>query len=825
MSDSEQEPAVAAPGAVVESDIDRFAGQPLTKRVLGFARLTGPGYMQSAMTLGGGSVASCVLLGSLMGYKLLWVQPLGIILGYFVLAAIAKQTCHTEERPYQVFWERLHPSLAIIWAVSALVATLLWHIPQYTLAANGLREFLAGAGASLPTIPEADMPHFLGMPMKTDIYTGLIGLTLLIGAVLIVRLYQKGVSGLRYFELAIKILVWTIVFAFAIVAFSAGIDWRRFFTGITGIAFLLDRFNGVPLPAEAIPPVVGGLAATTGINMLFLYPYTLLKKGWGKKYKELAYFDLLTGLVIPFLFATTFMVLAVANTIGPEEGAVGQGLKDIRSIVPVLAPDLGRFAGSEAAGEKLALLLIGIGMAAVGFSTIITHMLASGFIGCEMFGLRDSEKARWWFSLLPAVGVVGVSIPFPWYASVTASTLAAPLMPVTVFCFLLLLNRPSYMGDELPRGGYRFTWNFMLLASVTIMSFSAYQGLKANWHLIQERLSPAVETTARRMPETKHAGTSTDENREVAFVSHRAMSTNFEFTVYPRPGDADALAVKQLAEEAFSRIDELEQRISTWLSTSQTSAINRRAAAEPVKVAPDVFNLLLACGELHQETGGAFDVTVGPLVALWREAASAGRVPDDKELGAACALTGMDKVMLDEDAGTVRFARSGMRLDFGAVGKGLALDLAAGYLRDNGVQQAMLNAGTSTVIAIGAPDGEDGWQIDLRNPLDATQTATAFASADEASATSACGEHVYSAGAERICHIFDPRTGHPANEHWSATAIADTGTRADALSTAFLVMGPDGVRDFCAVHDGVRAIFISVDEANAVNVMRIPAAA
>lgn len=458
--------------------------QSIGRRMRGYFRLSGPGYMQSAMTLGGGSVASCVVFGSLLGYELLWVQPLAIVLGYFVLASVAKQTCHTGERPYKVFWQRLHPSLAILWGGSALVATILWHIPQYSLTANGIVSLAEG----------------IGLPLDNTAGRALIGAVVLASACGIVYLYGSGARGLHHYETAIKILVWSIVLAFAVVAFATGIEWKRMLLGITGIDFLRDYvFGERVLDERAIKPIVGGLAAAVGINMVFLYPYSLLNKNWGKEHKELAYFDLMIGMVIPFLIGTTFMVIAVANTLGPDAGFVGGDVvRDVRSVVPALGPTFGDFlGGNERLGNALALLLVGGGMAAIGFSTIITHMLASGFIGCEMFGFRYQGRAKWWFSLLPAVGVIGVLINFPFFAAITASTLAAPLLPVAVICFAILLNKKAYMGDETPRGGTRVVWNVMLALSVIIMSWAAFIGLRKNWEDLQDRLSRTEATELR----------------------------------------------------------------------------------------------------------------------------------------------------------------------------------------------------------------------------------------------------------------------------------------------------------------------------------------
>ena len=437
--------------------------------MLGYSRVTGPGYMQSAMTLGGGTVASCAVLGAMFGYKYLWVQVLAMIFGYAVLSCVAKQTCHSEKRPYGVFWRELHPSLAILWAVSALVATILWHIPQYSLTANGIVALAQGFNLNL----DPQLPRMI------------IGAVVLAGACGLVYLYGIGASGLKIYEFFVKTLVWGIVAAFGIAAVTGGgIEWGRLFTGITGIDFLRDIFSGKGMEEQAIKPVIAALAATVGINMIFLYPYTILKKKWGKKHKELAYFDLLSGMAVPFIIATTFMIVAVAKTIGPEAGAIGTGVRDIREIVPVL---------SETMGETFALFLIGLSMTAIGFSTIITHMLACGFIACEMFGFSHEGKAKWWFSLLPAVGVVGVVMKFPLPLAITASTLALPLMPVTVICFIVLFNKKSYMGDEMPRGGLRIIWNAVLITSVVVMSWAAAYAVQKNWGDMKKLISPPTE--------------------------------------------------------------------------------------------------------------------------------------------------------------------------------------------------------------------------------------------------------------------------------------------------------------------------------------------
>lgn len=774
--------------------LDELQSQPAGKRMLGYLRLSGPGYMQSAMTLGGGSVASCVVMASMLGYKLLWVQPLAIILGFAVLAAIAKQTCHTGERPYKVFWERLHPILAIAWGASALIATIIWHIPQYSLTANGVGALAGGAGIDLGS---------------TWARLG-IGVVVLLAAIYMLHLYNSGATGLKLYELAIKVMVWLIVIAFGVVAIGSGIEWRRLFMGITGIAFLQDVFAGT-VPGGAIKPIVGALAAAVGINMIFLYPYSLLNKNWGKKHKELAYFDLGSGMVIPFLIATTFMMIGTANAIGPEEGAVGEPVRNILDVAEVLSPTF---------GEGLALLLIGLGMTAVGFSTITTHMLASGFIGCEMFGFEHNSKARFWFALLPAIGIIGVVIKFPWFAAITASSLAAPLMPLAVMCFLILLFMRSYMGEERPSGGAAVLWAFFLVASIVVMSIASYFSLTSNWATLKKNLG-ATEEAAALAPAPEPAPEAQAEVSEAVTFHHQAMATEFVFTVYPGESGQSAGDLRMLVEEAFAAIDDLEARASRWEPDSQVARINNQAGDGPVKVAPDVMDLLLLCKQFNEETDYAFDITAGPIINVWGIYADEGRMPTDEAVLAAKSATGFDKVLLDADLGTVAFANPDMEIDLGGILKGKALDCAAEVLRLHGVTSAILHGGTSTLVAIGAPPGEAGWTVRIRDPYNDSDGLEQVVILDESLSTSGGYEKVFRVGDTVYGHIVDPRSARPAEGMLSASAIAPTGAESDALSTAFFVLGVEGTRDYCASHPEVRALLVPASEERPPEVVRI----
>lgn len=789
--------------------LQELAAKPFSGRIWGYMRLSGPGYMQSALTLGGGSIAACVTFGSILGYELLWVQPVAMILGYFVLAAIAKQVCHTGEKPYSSFWNRLHPAFALLWGGSALISTLIWHFPQYALTANGVTALSQGVGLDL-----------------TGTWGSiLIGALLLSAAIAVTSMYHSGSRGVKYFERSTQALVWTIVFAFAAVAIATGIDGTRFIRGLLGIDFF-QRFMAGEIPPAAVVPIVGGMGAALGINMVFLYPYSLLNKKWGKEHRELAYFDLVSGMVIPFMLATAFMIMAVANTLGPEPGSDGTPLRDVLAVVPVLGPTFGSVVGSVDAGNALALLLIGLGMMAIGFTSIITQMLACGFIGCEMFGFSHDSKAKWWFSLMPAIGVYGVVYGgFPWQAAITASSLNIVFLPITTGCFLVLLLSQSFMGDARPMGWTRIIWTAMLLTSITVMSIAAFFGLRGNIDRLRTEWGGAAESAVPLAPieSTEDVEILIEELDEASAYpsgddaltppmgtfSHRAMATEFTITLYGPSPTSTAYDQRLLAEEAFAAIDDLEQRISSWIPSSQISRVNREGHAGPVPVSRDIILLLEASQKYHATTGGAFDVTIGPLMEVFGFYDRAGRMPPDDEVEAARALVGMDKVTVDAAMGTVALAVEGMRIDFGGIGKGYALDVAAEVLRRYGIDHALLSGGTSSMLAIGSPPGRDLWTVGLRNPYNEMEVLETIAFADESFSSSGCYGPMLEVDGMPLCNILDPATGQPVTDRLSVAAIAPTGMESDALSTAFLIMGRDAIESYCRDHPHVSAVYVS----------------
>jgi thiamine biosynthesis lipoprotein ApbE len=184
------------------------------------------------------------------------------------------------------------------------------------------------------------------------------------------------------------------------------------------------------------------------------------------------------------------------------------------------------------------------------------------------------------------------------------------------------------------------------------------------------------------------------------------MATRFELVLH---GDA-CVRLRAAGEEAIEEIRRLDRQLSRFDPESDVSWINARAWLEPVRVEPRLFRLIRRAVEITNGTGGAFDITVAPLMRAWGLAGE-GRVPSRSEMDRVRTVVGMHHVHLDEQSFTVSFDTPGVEIDLGAIGKGYAIECAVEVLRDNGVASALIHGGTSTVYALGAPPGGDGWTV------------------------------------------------------------------------------------------------------------------
>jgi FAD:protein FMN transferase len=282
---------------------------------------------------------------------------------------------------------------------------------------------------------------------------------------------------------------------------------------------------------------------------------------------------------------------------------------------------------------------------------------------------------------------------------------------------------------------------------------------------------------------------------------HRlAMACRFE--VMLSSDDARDVAA---ARSALDEADDLEALLTVFRENSVVSDLNRRGAHEDVPVGARLFGLLARSGELHARTGGAFDVTSTPLSRCWDFLTRERRVPTDQEIADACAIVGMGHVHLDETNRSVRFARAGVEVNFSAIGKGYALDRMGELLRGRGARRALLSAGHSSVLALGGKGR--GWPVDLRPRLASRRVGRLWIK-NGAVGTSGAGEQFIEIDGRRYGHVIDPRTGRPAEGVLGASVITGDAATADALSTAFLIGGPELARRYCGAYPDVLAVLV-----------------
>jgi thiamine biosynthesis lipoprotein len=276
-------------------------------------------------------------------------------------------------------------------------------------------------------------------------------------------------------------------------------------------------------------------------------------------------------------------------------------------------------------------------------------------------------------------------------------------------------------------------------------------------------------------------------------VEDEAMGTTFSLTLYGE----DRAALNAAAAAAFAELHRLDGMLSNYRPESEWSEVNRSAALRPVRVSPELFHLLAECLRYSRESGGAFDITVGPLMKIWGFYKGEGLLPRNTEIGAALHLVGYTHVQLDAASQTVKFDQPGVELDPGGIGKGYAVDCMAAVLKAHGVGSALVSAGGSSIYAIGAPpDTPEGWTIRIRAPDDPHRTAAEVALKDMSLSTSGGYEKFFIAEGRTYSHIMDPRTGYPAQGTSAVSVLAPRTIDSEVWAKPYFILG----RSWAAAH-------------------------
>ena len=286
-------------------------------------------------------------------------------------------------------------------------------------------------------------------------------------------------------------------------------------------------------------------------------------------------------------------------------------------------------------------------------------------------------------------------------------------------------------------------------------------------------------------------------------ASHQSMGTIFSLIAY---GPSSA-CLEELACQAFAEIDRLNNQMSHYKAESELSAINHQAWRQSMVVTPELFRLLEDSARYSEETNGAFDITIGPLMKSWGFFRGWGRLPSPLELAQVRKRIGYRHVKLDSAARTVEFDDPGIELDLGAIAKGYAVDRVVEILRAEGVTRALISAGTSSIYALGAPPGKQGWAIAMRHPLDSRKTACLFRLQNLSISVSGDCENFFELGGRIYAHIMDPSSGMPAEDMLMTVVISSSTTESDALSTSFFVGGVEKSRAYLEHHPDLIAIF------------------
>lgn len=305
-------------------------------------------------------------------------------------------------------------------------------------------------------------------------------------------------------------------------------------------------------------------------------------------------------------------------------------------------------------------------------------------------------------------------------------------------------------------------------------------------------------------------------------LSARIMACDFSIIMNPGPSERI-----EAAGEALEIVSAIEGWLSIYRDSSELSALNRTAAGSAVHVRHELFELLQKAIEIHKRTNGAFDMATGSLMRLWRACRRESRIPTQTEIDLALQQAGLRAVDLLAESQSVVFREPGIVLDPGAIGKGYALDEARNWLQKHvhGPDSFLLHGGHSSLIGQGEHNGHPGWPVGIGNPLFTEKRLGTLLLCNQAMATSGSNIQFFRHEGKRYGHILDPKTGWPVDGMLSVTVLAPSAALADALSTAFFVMGVEKARHCCENWPEVGAILLPFpDKGNKVHptIVNIP---
>jgi FAD:protein FMN transferase len=293
------------------------------------------------------------------------------------------------------------------------------------------------------------------------------------------------------------------------------------------------------------------------------------------------------------------------------------------------------------------------------------------------------------------------------------------------------------------------------------------------------------------------------DSQVLVYKKKYVMGTVFEIAAYDQSSEHAANAI----EKAFQEIVRLDNVLSNYKPDSPLSQLNRSAHFHREKVDPDLYRVIAESLQMSRLSEGKFDISVAPLVNLWKAALRGDRTASSEQLEQVRSCVGYEKIELTPPH-QIRFLSPCLQLDLGAIGKGYAVDRAVDVLRSFGIRNALINAGGSTMFAMGAPPDQAAWVLHLRDPSNKIGPQVLLKDASVSTSEQTTRSLL---GTESAGHIIDPATGTPLKMLSAVSAVSKTATMSDALSTTLLLVGPAKGKALIESMDGVSAIWISPD--------------
>jgi len=481
-----------------------------------YARLSGPGWIQAAVTLGGGTLVGALYLGVIGGYEFLWLQPLAMLCGIIMLSAISYVTLSKEkkeDRPFELTKKHVSPFLAWGWLIATVIANVVFCSAQFALGADAVQGNLGG--------------QFMNPYLITTIF--------FIVSLFLIWLFSGEGRAPKIINGVIKSLVAIIVLCFIGVVITlmiqGAIEWKALFSGLipdfSALFRPVDSYDMYLNESGIFKPfwenyiatsqrniIIGAFGTAVGINMTFLLPYTLSKKKWNKSHRELSRYDLALGLFIPFILGASCLIISTASQFhAKKDGIISEGAyhqvldkrlahefsnyatfdenkkNELRSLVPQVDRDLSVMLAKRSANDLAEALvpflgrwsqfIFGIGILAMALSTMLVHMMMNGFAISEALGNPGERKLFFLGATIPAL--TGLFSPIIWAGQVKtalvvpASVIATTLLPIAYLTFLLLMNSKKALGEELPKK--RLLINILMGLATGIAFFASYWAL------------------------------------------------------------------------------------------------------------------------------------------------------------------------------------------------------------------------------------------------------------------------------------------------------------------------------------------------------------